>query len=323
MRNEACIRNEVIVPAAADERAGSVAAERTPPMTGYLHLVIVYFVWGSTYLAIRLGVAADAGFPPFYFGATRFLAAGLMLVAFAMVRGQRVKLTGRELRVLAITGVLLCLGGNGLVVWAEQRAESGYAALLVGSMPIWVAIAESVLDRKAPTALLILSLVLGFIGLGVLTYPVLSDPHGETDALSVVALLVAPMLWGLGSLYYQRNKLDVAPSAGAGIQMLIGAAAIFAVALIQGEPAPDPSRTAWFSWWYLVIFGSVIAYTSFMKALSKLPASIVMTYAYVNPVVAVFLGWLFLRENVTAWTLAGTALIVAGVAGTFQSRKRA
>ncbi|NNE07953.1 MAG: EamA family transporter [Gemmatimonadetes bacterium] len=291
-------------------------------MTGFLYLMVVYFVWGSTYLAIRLGVAAEAGFPPFYFGATRFLAAGLMLLAFAMIKRQRVRLTARELRVLAITGVMLCLGGNGLVVWAEQRAESGYAALLVGSMPIWVAIAESILDRKAPTVLLVLSLVLGFIGLGVLTYPVLSDPHGETDALSVVALLVAPILWGLGSLYYQRNKLDVAPSAGAGIQMLFGAAALFAVALIQSEPAPDPSRTAWFSWWYLVLFGSVLAYTSFMKALRLLPASIVMTYAYVNPVVAVFLGWLVLRENVTAWTLAGTALIVAGVAGTFRARRR-
>jgi len=287
--------------------------------TGLLHLLVVYFVWGSTYLAIRLAVRDGAGFPPFTLAFMRVAAAAPVLMIWARLKGERLCPTRSELVLLFGSGVLLWVGGNGLVTWAEMRASSGLAALLVAAMPIWGELITTVVDRKLPSGRMVGSILLGFAGVAVLSWPILRT--GTTaDVLGVIALLLAPLFWAIGSIWFQRRKPDLSVRVVSGWQMIGGGLGFLLLILARREPLPTPTPEAWGAWAYLVVFGSVIAFTSYMATLRALPYRIVMTYAYVNPVIAVFLGWLILQEEVTGWTLAGAGLVVAGVAGIFNNR---
>ncbi|MCX6101007.1 MAG: EamA family transporter [Candidatus Bipolaricaulota bacterium] len=286
---------------------------------GLLHLSIVYVVWGSTYLAIRIAVRPEGGFPPFALGSLRMLLAGGVLLGWAAIRGTRVALSRRDALTLAAAGLLMLPLGNGLVNWAERRADSGYAALLVGSLPIWTAVIESALDRRRPTLRLALSLAIGFGGLVLLVAPGLVKA-GAADAGAIVALLVAPITWALGSVLQTRRPVSVGPVVSAGYLHLFGAAGFLMLFLILGEAFPHPSAAAWGAFAYLVLAGSVGAFTSFVRVLRLLPTSVVMTYAYVNPVIAVVLGAIFLRERVTWIDAAGMALVLLGVWGVLGER---
>lgn len=289
------------------------------PLKGLISLLAVYVLWGSTYLSIRFAVREGSGFPPFTMAATRTLLGGLILLGIGLALRQRVRPTWRELGSLAISGVLLWNGGNGLVTWAEQRAHSGYAALVVGTTPIFSAIVESILDRKRPAWTLVVSLLIGFAGLYVLTEPVLATGE-RADWLATAALLAAPLSWSIGSALQQRHPVRTSVIVSSGYQQLLGSAGFLFLLLAAGEPAPHPTPAAWWAWGYLVLFGSVIGFTAFVTTLRTLPTPIAMTYGYVNPVIAVFLGWLLLDEAVTAQTLLGTALILGGVAGVFRTK---
>ncbi len=286
---------------------------------GLVYLAIVYVVWGSTYLAIRVAVREGAGFPPFTLGAMRVFAAAAVLVAAAAFAKHRIRLTRSELIVLAGSGFLLWTCGNGLVTWGETRADSGLAALLVGSMPIWVALMEARLDRRLPTLLLLVSLLTGFAGIGLLAAPVM---HAGTraDDLAVVGLLIAPITWGAGSIWQRRRPPRVHPLVASGYQHLFGGIGFAVVALLVGESRPTPTPHAWIAWAYLVVFGSLLGFTSYVQTLRRLPLNVVMTYCYVNPVIAVVLGRLILGEAITGWTIGGTALVLLGVAGVFRDR---
>jgi len=286
---------------------------------GLLHLAVVSVVWGSTYLAIRVAVREGAGFPPFTMAMMRVIVAAAILLGWGRLRGERLRLSRRELVLMAGTGALLWVGGNGLVTWAELRASSGLAALLVAAMPIWGETVGLILDRRLPGAKVIGSILLGFLGVGVLTWPVLSTGV-RADVQAVVALLLAPLFWSIGSIWYQRRRSDLTSRAVSGWQQLCGGGAFLLVVLARREPLPAPTGQAWLAWAYLTIFGSVAAFTSYMIALRRLPYRVVVTYAYINPVIAVVLGWLILDEPVTRWTVAGAALVVAGVAGIFNNR---
>jgi drug/metabolite transporter (DMT)-like permease len=290
-------------------------------LAGLLHLLVTYVVWGSTYLAIRIAVREGAGWGPFWLGAARVLVAAAVLFALNSLRGARLRPTGGELGILVATGVMLWVGGNGAVNWAEYRIDSGLAALIVGTMPIWVAVMESLIDRRRPSLLLTASLLVGFGGLVVLTYPMLQDGV-EADVIGVAAVIFAAVSWGLGSIILNRRRLKLDPIVVSGWQQLAGGIGFAALALILREPAPRPSPEAWAAWAYLVVFGSLLAYTSFVYALKLLPTSVVMTYAYVNPAIAVLLGWLVLSEPITGFTLVGMVLIVGGVYGVFRDKGR-
>ena len=287
--------------------------------TGLLHLLVVYIVWGSTYLAIRVAVREGAGFPPFTMALMRVMVAAAILLGWARLRRERIRLSRREFVLLAGSGLLLWVGGNGLVTWAEMRAASGMAALLVAAMPIWAEIIAIVVDHRLPSWRMAASILLGFAGVGVLSWPVLRQ--GTTaDIMSVIALLLAPLFWAIGSIWYQRRKPELSDLAVSGWQQLFGGIGFLVLVLWRQEPLPAPSGAAWLAWGYLVLFGSVLAFTSYLATLRLLPYQVVVTYAYVNPVIAVFLGWLILAEEVTAWTLTGAVLVVAGVAGIFNNR---
>ncbi|MEZ4387086.1 MAG: EamA family transporter [Candidatus Krumholzibacteriia bacterium] len=286
---------------------------------GLVHLAVVYVVWGSTYLAIRLAVREDAGFPPFIMAGMRVAAAATVLLAWARLRGQRVRLTRGEFGLLAGTGVLLWLGGNGLVTLAERRVDSGLAALLVAAMPIWAELIAFVLDRCLPAWQSAAAVLVGFLGVAVLSWPVLREGT-RADVLGLAALLSAPFFWALGSIWLQRRKPDLGVLTISGWQQALGAVALVAMSRLVDEPPPHPTPVAWAAWGYLVLFGSVVAFTSYMTTLKRLPYRVVATYTYANPVIAVLLGWLVLREEITGWTLAGAGLVVAGVAGVFHHR---
>jgi len=286
---------------------------------GLANLIVVYIVWSSTYLAIRLAVREGAGFPPFFLGASRLLVAVPILVLIALLLRMSLKISRHELFVLGLAGIFLWVGGNGMVNWAEQHASSGYAALIVGSMPLFVCLMEAIIDRRRPAWMLVLSVLVGFAGLVALVWPSLS--HGSTaDWMSTIALCVGTISWGGGSLYLNRRPTNVSPFIASIYQQLFGGLGFLLAGILTGEPLPNPSHQAWFAWGYLIVFGSLIAYTSFLVALRNLPVSVVMTYAYINPVLAVILGWLLIDESLSWWTAVGTALILLGVAGVFKSR---
>ena len=286
---------------------------------GMLNLIVVYLVWGSTYLFIRLTVQEGSGFPPFAMAASRTLCASAILFILAVVFGHRLRLPGPELRVLIASGLLLWVGGNGLVVWAERQADSGYAALVIGTTPMWPVIMESILDRKPPSLLLALSLLVGFSGLAVLVMPVLKQGL-HADASSTAALLAAAMAWSGGSLLLQRRPPESKPVLISAYQHLFGGLGLAGVMLLTGEPWPHPIPMAWVGWAYLVIAGSLISFTSYIIAVRTLPISVVMTYAYVNPVIAVLLGRLVLGERITSSMVLGMALILIGISGVFWKR---
>jgi drug/metabolite transporter (DMT)-like permease len=286
---------------------------------GLFCLGVTYVVWGSTYLAIRVAVREGAGWPPFWMGATRVFVAAAILLIYCRLRGMRIRPTRTELVVIAGSAMLMWVGGNGAVNWAEQRIDSGLAALVVGAMPMWVVLMESVIDRRRPSFKLVASLVVGFAGLGVLTLPMWREGMSG-DLVSVAVVFFAAVSWGAGSVWLNRRPPATDSVATAGLQQLYGGFGFLAMVAIMAEPLPNPTPEAWGAWIYLVLFGSVFAYTCFIYALKVLPTTLVMTYTYVNPVIAVFLGWLLIDEPVTAYTFLGTILIVAGVAGVFHEK---
>lgn len=289
------------------------------PWTGLAALGIVYVVWGSTYLAIRYAVREGSGFPAFWMAGSRVLLGGLILFAIAALLGKPLRLARRDWMITLVTAILLWNGGNGLVTWAEQKVSSGYAALVIGTTPLWGALVESILHRRRPGRRLIVSLFIGFAGLVVLTWPMLQQ-GGRSDWMATLALLGAPISWSIGSAYQKRHQIRQPILVSSAYQQMIGGMIFVLLALITNEPAPSPTPEAWWAWGYLVVFGSVIAFTAYVTALRALPLPVVMTYAYVNPVIAVFLGWLILAEPITPYTLAGTVLILAGVAALFHDR---
>ncbi len=290
------------------------------PVAGLLCLLVTYVVWGSTYLGIRVAVREGAGWPPFWLGATRVFAAAAILLTICLLRRVRIRPSATDLIVIAGSGVLMWVGGNGAVNWAEQRIDSGLAALVVGTMPMWVVLIESIIDRRRPSTLLVASLVIGFAGLGVLTLPIWREGL-RGDLAGVAAVVLAAVCWGGGSVWLKRRPVAVDSVALAGLQQIFGGIGFLTMVVITAEPLPTPTPEAWGAWVYLMLFGSVFAFTCFMYAVKVLPMTLVSTYTYVNPVIAVFLGWLLLSEPITGYTIAGSILIIGGVYGVFREKR--
>lgn len=286
-----------------------MAALRGGALVAYL---IVCVVWGSTYLAIRIGVGAE---PPFLFAGSRFLIAGSLLVVLAVALRARLPRRAAEWRTHAVVGVLLLAGGNGSVVWAEQFVDSGAASLFVVTVALWIAFFDAVLPGGAtrPGWRVIFGLLLGFMGTALLVGATPAE-IASADLRGPLALTGASASWALGSVYYKRQSVDTNPYLASGLQMLAGGTVVSAMGVLTGEVG------AW-SWspaglgalGYLVVVGSIVGYSAYAYALRHAPATIVGTYAYVNPVVAVLLGWAVLDESLTARTFVAMGLILGAV----------
>jgi len=290
-------------------------------LSGLMHLLIVYIVWGSTYLGIRVAVQEGSGFPPMIMSATRVFAGSLILVALArFIQKQSLRLTKEEWIVLSVSGLALWWGGNGLVAIAEMTVPSGYAALIIACTPIWVAIIESILDKKRPSVFLVMSLLIGVAGIAVLNRPAIIAGN-LNDLKGLFLLIIAGLSWGGRSIYQKRKNIHTTPEISSAVQQFTGGMTLLITSFIISEPTINPVPSAWWAWGYLVIFGSVIAFTSFVKALKLLPPNVVFTYAFVNPVVAVILGFFILGEPITHRTFAGATLVIIGVLGVFKEQK--
>jgi drug/metabolite transporter (DMT)-like permease len=297
-------------PGAPERRAATVSTAHVA-----IALATVYVLWGSTYLAMRLAIAT---IPPFTMAAVRHFTAGAILYAFARLRGAP-RPRAAHWRSTAIIGALLLLLGNGGVVWAEQRVSSGMAALLICSEPMWIVLfAWLRRDGRRPSPLVVAGLLVGMAGLALLVRPGLGGGGGAVDPLGVVAVLIASISWAAGSLYLQRATLPSSPLLATSMQMLCGGLLLFATGALTGEPArfalSRVSTGSVLAVLYLIVFGSLIGFTAYTWLLRSASPVLVSTYAYVNPVVAVFLGWALASEPVTPGMLLGAAVILGGVA---------
>ena len=289
-------------------------------VAGLVHLSIVYVLWGSTYLAIRIAVQEGSGFPPMIMSATRVFCGSIILMSLAKIfYKDSLKINRDEFLVLFISGIALWFGGNGLVAIAETNINSGYAALIIACTPIWVAAIESYLNKRTPSLFLLGSLVISILGITILNWPAIST-NDTTNLWSTFLLIFAGLSWGAGSIYQKRKGLKISPEVSSAYQQIFGGLVLFIASFVLSEPNISPSFKSWLAWAYLIIFGSVIAFTSFIKALKLLPANIVFTYAFINPIVAVLLGLIVLNEPITIWTLVGSPLILIGVFGVFKEK---
>ena len=286
---------------------------------GFVHLGIVYVLWGSTFLAIRVAVREGSGFPPFIMAGSRILIASAILFLIARIAKQRLRPTWGELFVVAAAGLLLWTGANGLVTWSEQRVHAGPAALVIATVPIWVSLMEAFLDRRRPSLWLIGSLGVALLGVAVLSIPFLTSGV-RADVLSILALLIGALFWATGTVLQSRRPVKLEIYANSAYQNLFGALGFITLSLLLNEPTPAPVTEAWIAWAYLIVFGSVIGFTSYVQTIRLLPVSVATTNAYVNPVVAVILGAVILSEPITIYTLVGTAFVLLGVAGVFRER---
>lgn len=288
---------------------------------GLANLAVVYVVWSSTYLAIRVGVAADGGFSPLAMGAFRLLVAGALLLGFALIRGFRIRLSKSELYALSITSILLWVVCTGGVMWAEQHANSGFAALVLATSPIVVALLNYRLLQQIPSKLLLGALIFSLAGLGLLMTPSLLSGT-STEMAAVLVLFLCAVAWSVGTVFQSHHPLDLRAIVISGYQQLIGGGIFAFLMLVLREPLPHPGIKAWSAMVYLIVFGSILAFTAFVNALNLLPINITMTYSYVNPVLALFLGWWLLAEPITGWTLLGAAMVIMGVVGVFRDRSQ-
>jgi drug/metabolite transporter (DMT)-like permease len=275
------------------------------------YLVVCVF-WGSTYLAIKVGVGE---LPPFLFGGLRFVVAGLLLLGVALALGDRLPRRLEDWRVQAIVGLLLLAGGNAFVVWAEQYTTSGVASIFVVTVALWMAFFDAIIPGGSGDLgwRVVAGLALGFVGTGLLVGASPAEIM-RADLRGPIALTCASLSWSLGSVYGKRHPTETSPYVGAALQMLVGGAAVALFGTALGE---------WSRWHltakgagamaYLVVFGSILGYSAYTYALRHASPTIVGTYAYVNPVIAVLLGWLILSEPVTARTVLAMALILGAV----------
>jgi drug/metabolite transporter (DMT)-like permease len=280
----------------------------------WLSLLVVWGVWGSTYLAMRIVVHE---MPPLPAAGTRFLTAGTIMAAVALVVDRRHGWPSpRQWLDYAAVGILLLSIGNSLVMWSERTVPSGIAALIVATVPVWILLLDGLRPGGRPWTLrLWIGAAIGLAGVSLV-----ARPSGAVDAshwLAILALQVACLSWTIGSLYAQSVPKRLPLASAAAVEMLSAGAVIVIATLVFGSDwarVAGASHRAWGGVLYLVAFGSLVGFTAFAYCLNELPASTVSTYAYVNPVVAVVLGWLVLREPLTAGLVAGGVLIVLSVA---------
>jgi drug/metabolite transporter (DMT)-like permease len=281
----------------------------------WIALLALYIVWGSTYLAIRFSVET---IPPFLHASLRFLISGAILYIWRRAAGDPAP-TIRNWKSTAIVGTALLLGGNGLVGWAEQTVPSGIAALMITTSPFWLVLFEALrAGGTKPTWQAILGLFVGFAGVFILIGPAeITGGEGSFDTFGIVLLLLAPLFWSMGSIYAKGADMPKSSLLSTGMQMLMGAVALFLVSLVKGELSGFSfgvvSMRSWFALVYLITFGSLIGFVSYGWLLHNAPISLVSTYAYVNPVVAVLLGSLFADEPLNGRIVIAAAIIIGSV----------
>lgn len=291
--------------------------------SGWAALLVVWVVWGSTYLAIRVGVRT---MPPFTLAAIRYLVAGAVLLPLGLRSGTaaeraRDRPGRRQWAAMLLLGAMLPAAGNGVVSWAELKLPSGIAALLVGTVPLWMVLADGLLSKRMPGPARWLALGVGLCGVAVLS----GTGSGPVPIAATIAVLLAAVSWGVGSALQSRLPVPSRLVLMSGMELFCGGLVLTVVALSRGELTFAVGHVSAQSWWallYLIGPGTLLAMTCYVHALARLPATTVSTYAFVNPVVAVVLGFVLLDERLSLGQAAGGALVVLAVAGLLIAPRR-
>jgi len=286
--------------------------EQNPNIKAYAALAIVCFFWGTTYLVIKIGVVY---IPGFIFSGIRNTLAGLLTCGFFLLKG--VSLPSRNVFwILVIRGILMVIIGNGLVHWAEQFISSGLAAIIAAMVPLFIVSISVIMFKSIKINLkIILGLLLGFAGILVIFSDSLEDFKNPVFVGGIIAMFAAAFGWALGSVYSGLRKLDINPIYAAGVQMFTGGILSIVIGFIIGERADFfalPINGIW-AILYLVFIGSILGYNAYMYVLSKLPPTQASIYAYINPIVAVTLGWIILDEKLNLAIISGMAITLLGV----------
>jgi drug/metabolite transporter (DMT)-like permease len=285
-------------------------------------LLIVYLVWGSTYLAIAIVVET---MPPLLAASGRFIVAGLLMaIVLGIGRGWRaLRLTRAQLFGSGFVGLTLLLGGNGMVMYGEKTVPSGVAAVIIAVVPLWVVVLR-LISRERVQAGTVAGVLIGFAGVAVLVLA--RGVTGEVDLAGMLILVFAGASWAVGSYYSRRLSLPADPFVASAAQMILGGAALAVAGVMAGELGLFAPESFAFgsvvALLYLVIFGSILAYSAYTWLLQNAPVSKVATYAYVNPVVAILLGWLVLSEDFTLSMAVGGAMIVLAVGLVIRTESR-
>ena len=282
--------------------------ENTKAIIAWLNVCVI---WGTTYLVIRIGVGH---LPPMLFAGIRWVIAGVVFITVLKWRGKALP-KANEIVHLAVVGLALLGFANGLVVWAEQWIPSGLTALLLTTVPFFMVGLESLLPKGPKlNATILIGLVMGLTGVCLIFGEDIKYLSNPDNLIGVFALLGAVFFWSLGSLYSKYVKIDVHPLMGASVQMLIAGIFLSVIGISIGElPLLSFEINGLLSLAYLIIFGSFVGYASYIYALAKLPLSLVSTFAYINPVIALFLGWIILDEKLNFQIAIAAAVIIAGV----------
>ncbi|MBW4082759.1 EamA family transporter [Paenibacillus sp. S150] len=278
-------------------------------------LLSVYLFWGGTYAGMKVAIET---MPPFLMAGVRFFTAGAVLYVISRLSGAK-RPAGHQWRSSAIVGALLLLGGNGLVAWSEQRVSSSIASLIVAAVPVWMML-FSWFGRggKRPNTGVIAGIILGLLGIAVLVFqPGRGESGTAADLIGIITLLAASLSWAAGSMYSRSARMPDSPLMSTAAQMLTGGVLLIAFSYFTGDwsklDVPGISLRSYAALGYLVIFGSIIGYTAYIWLLKNADSSLVSTYAFVNPVVAVFLGWAMVGEKLTVNTLLAAVIIIAAV----------
>lgn len=281
-----------------------------------LAFALVYVFWGSTYLAI--GIADDEHLPPFVMCAIRFLVAGPIMMAACAIMGRNVRVTREQLTKLAVIGCMLLVGGNGGLAWAEQYVPTGFAALIVAITPIWFVLLEAFVfrgDRLSSRG--VVGVLLGIGGIAVLFWPKFEyrDTIGVMQLVCSITLLFSSFSWAFGSVLSRQWQIAVDPFVATAYEMIFAGLGHVVLSIVSGQYKHAVfTHRALMAVLYLVVFGSWVGYSAYVWLLKHVPTPKVATYAYVNPIVAVFLGWLILHEKFDRFIALGSAVIVVAVA---------
>jgi drug/metabolite transporter (DMT)-like permease len=312
--------NKLMSTPALDSQNFVGTAKQAPhPPAGVTTLVLVafaavYLVWGSTYLAIRIGVES---FPPLILAGLRHITVGLLLYPI-LRRATGIKPTAANWRAAVVTGALLLFAGNGGVSWAEQTVPSGITALLVATVSLWLVIVDWLRPGGVrPVPRVVVGLLMGFAGMALLVGPAHLGGSGRVDPRGAAVLVIASLAWACGSLYSKHGGMPSSAMLGVAMQGLAGGVILLIVGLFAGEfhalHVSAISVRSWLALGYLIVFGSGIGFSAYLYILQKSTAARVATYAFANPVVALFLGWLILGEAITLRTVVAAAIILTSV----------
>lgn len=274
----------------------------------------VYLFWGGTYLGMKFALES---FPPFLMASIRHLSAGVIMLIIGLIKKEKFP-TLIEFRNASLVGFLLLLGGNGLVAWSEQRLPSAIASLIITSVPFWVMVLNWVWgDRKRPTKVESFSLILGFIGILLMVFQGEIESTQSLDMIGIVVLLIAAFSWSLGSLYSRQSPMPKSSIYSTASQMLVGGSSLLILSIGLNEPNQMDFQAitpkAIIAMIYLILFGSVVAYTAYIWLMKNVNPTLASTYAFINPVVAVILGYFLAGEVLSQQTLLAAAIIVGAV----------